>query len=80
MYWRDLPEKEQRVYVPLLHVFINETQRIFDQHPARSALGMMRYMLGTNDYYKVFKQNGDVSVESFNMDGTAQLGQPLADA
>lgn len=77
MYWRSLSQKEQRVYVPLLHAFINETQRIFDRHPASSALGMMRYMLGTNDYYKVFKQNGDVSVESFNMDGTLNWGNEL---
>ena len=75
--WRDLPSKETMVYMPLLQAFISEAQKIFGSNPERSAKGMMRYMLGMKDYYKVFKQNGNVSVESFNMDGGLRWGNVL---
>ena len=77
-YWRDLPEKSERVYLPLMRAFIDETIRIFESNPDLSARSMMRYMLGTRDYYKVFKQNGDVSVQSFNLDNTLTWGRKLA--
>ena len=75
--WRNLPNKDTVVYVPLLNAFITETKRIFGEHPEKSAEGMMRYMLGTEDYYKIFKQNGNVSIESFNMSGGLQWGNRL---
>ena len=78
VYWRDLPEKSERVYLPLMQAFIDETVRIFESNPDLSARSMMRYMLGTRDYYKVFKQNGDVSVQSFNLDNTLTWGKRLA--
>ncbi len=76
-YWRDLPNKADDVYLPLMHAFIDETIRIFDVQPGQRARRMMRYMLGTHDYYKVFKQNGDVSVQSFNLDNTLKWGKRL---
>ena len=75
--WRDLPDKLDRVYLPLMQAFIDETIRIFETEPEQSAKSMMRYMLGTRDYYKVFKQNGDVSVQSFNLDNTLRWGRRL---
>lgn len=76
-YWRDLPDKSERVYLPLMHAFIDETVRIFESNPELSAKNMMRYMLGTRDYYKIFKQNGDVSVQSFNLENTLKWGRKL---
>lgn len=78
LYWRDLPDKSERVYLPLVQAFIEEAVRIFEANPKQSAESMMRYMLGTRDYYKVFKQNGDVSVQSFNLDNTLKWGKVLS--
>ena len=77
VYWRDLPNKSQRVYMPLVRAFVDETIRIFETSPRTSAASMMRYMLGTRDYYKVFKQNGDVSIQSFNLDNSLSWGKRL---
>ncbi len=77
VFWRDLPDKLDRVYLPLMRAFIDETVRIFETQPNQSTKNMMRYMLGTRDYYKIFKQNGDVSVQSFNLDNTLKWGKLL---
>ena len=62
------------------HAFIDETQRIFNRHPARSASGMMRYMLGTNDYYKGLQTKRGRIRRIFQYGWNSQLGQRVADA
>ena len=76
--WRELPDKPNDVYIPLLNAFMKETQRIFNSGDSRTPTRMMRYMLGKHDYYKVYKDNGNVIVESFNVTGSLQWGSKLA--
>lgn len=76
--WRELPDKSNGVYIPLLNAFMKETQRIFINGDSQTPTRMMRYMLGKHDYYKVYKDNGNVIVESFNMAGSLQWGSKLA--
>ena len=73
--WRDLPNKHEDVYLPILNAFIREATRNAD--PTK----MMRYLLGKNDFYKVIKENGDVSLQSFNIGGDLKWGNkiPLPD-
>ncbi len=77
MFWRAVPHKWEKVYVPLLIAFMKETQRIFDTGNNAIARRMMRYMLGVYDYYKVYKENGEVSLEPFNLGGTLRWGQRI---
>ena len=76
--WRELPDKSNDVYIPLLNAFMKETQRIFTNGDFQTPTRMMRYMLGKHDYYKVYKDNGNVIVESFNLTGSLQWGSKLA--
>ena len=73
--WRDLDDKADRVYMPLQRAFIREVERQFANAPSTLAQGMMRYMLGTYDYYKVYKHNSTLSIESLNMGGTLNWGR-----
>ena len=63
------------MYLPILNAYINEVIRY--ANPEK----MMRYLLGTYDFYKVIKENGDISLQSFNMSGSLKWGRkiPLPD-
>lgn len=80
--WSSVGDKSERVYVPLQRAFIREVKRQFTQNASEKAATLMRYMLGTYDYYKVYKHNSAVSIESFNMDATLTWGKrfPMPDA
>ena len=75
-YWRDLDNKSQRFYIPILNAFRDEAVRLCNGNvdaPRR----MVEYLMGEHDFYKVIKENGDVSVQSFNMHGTLGWGRHI---
>lgn len=67
--WADLQGKHARYYLPLLRAFMDEISK----HAVPEA--MMRYVLGRHDFYKIIKQNGNVSIQSFNINGTLGWGK-----
>lgn len=73
--WSSIEDKAERVYVPLQRAFIREVELQFAENASRKAATFMRYMLGTHDYYKVYKHNSAVSIESFNMGATLSWGK-----
>jgi len=73
--WRDIPDKKQRYYMPVLQAFSDELQRLFQVNPADVSRGLIHYLLGRYDYYKVIKENGYVSITSFNINGTLKWGR-----
>ena len=73
--WRSVENKHERFYIPCLKFFMEEIQRLYCVHGERVAHGMMTYLLGKQDYYKVIKKNGTLSVHPFNMYGTLPWGQ-----
>ena len=73
--WSGLGNKQEAVYLPLQRAFIREIRRQFQQCAAAKAKNLMRYMLGMHDYYKVYKHNATLSIESFNMDSTLSWGR-----
>lgn len=76
-FWRDIPDKEDRFYVPLLHAFNLELQRICDKDRNNVPKNLLHYLLGYRDFYKVAKINGKVMVQSFNINGTLKWGNKL---
>ena len=69
--WRDLPNKDLDVYVPLLNAFVEEIKRTYkeyDELPKR----MVEYLLGAFDFYKVISIDSDklTQIQTFNMRGT----------
>lgn len=75
--WNDVLEtKAARFYIPVLTAFREEVVRLCDAHPEVPQL-MVAYMLGNYDFYKVTKENGDVSLQSFNLRGTLGWGRRI---
>ena len=73
--WRDMPDKEGDVYIPLLNAFSNEIHRSVESHPDLPRK-MVEYLLGTFDFYKVISVDKQrlTKILSFNLRGT--LNQP----
>lgn len=76
IYWRDLTNKSQRFYIPILNAFRDESVRLCNTN-ANDPRRMVEYLMGEHDFYKVIKENGDVSVQSFNMHGTLGWGRNI---
>jgi len=75
--WRDIPDKKQLYYMPILQAFQNEMHRLFQSQPQDVARGLVQYLLGNHDYYKVTKENGEVSMMSFNVQHTLKWGSRI---
>ncbi len=75
--WKDIPNKKQLYYMPILQAFQTEMQSLFNTNPHEVAKGLVKYLLGKYDYYKVIKENGTVSIMSFNIDGTLKWGSKI---
>jgi type-2 restriction enzyme haeIII len=71
--WRELPDKEQSVYVPILNAFMGELQRAYEKYGDDVTSGLVKYLLGSNgnDYYKLIHyKNHTARVIPFNLFGT----------
>lgn len=75
--WKDISDKKQRIYMPILQAFIAEVDRLRKLEPSKVAKGIVQYVLGKFDYYKITKENGNVSIASFNTKGTLGWGSKL---
>ena len=75
-YWRDLTNKSQRFYIPILNAFRDEVVRLCHSNPI-APTRMVEYLMGRYDFYMVVKQDGDVSIQSFNLHGTLGWGGHL---
>ena len=70
-YFRDLPDKESYVYVPIVQAFIDEIQRQYEIHkdiPAK----MVEYLLSRYDFYKIISIDAKriTQIQSYNLHGT----------
>ena len=72
--FREIADKERRIYSPVLDAFESEVKRIVALHKNASAR-LLHYLLGVNDFYKVIKENGDLLIQGFNINGN--LGLPI---
>ena len=69
--WRDLPDKESGVYIPLLNSFMEEIKRAAQSDPLMPKK-MVEYLIGTDDYYKIisFDKIRTTSIRTFNVHNT----------
>ena len=70
--WRDLPSKEDDVYLPLLNAFKNEIDRQNNVYGKDIPKLMVEYILGEFDFYKVIGIDSKqmTQVQSYNLRGT----------
>jgi len=75
--WKNIPNKIQRFYIPVLNAFHSELVVLSQSYPGEVAKLLVKYLLGKYDFYKVIKENGEVSIYSFNINGTLKWGNKL---
>lgn len=70
--WRDLPSKEDDVYLPLLNAFKDEIDRQNNVYGKDIPKLMVEYLLGEFDFYKVIGIDSKqmTRVQSYNLRGT----------
>lgn len=76
MLWDEIPDKEGSCYVPVLNAFMEELIRLDRAYPGEIPAALIRYLIGTEDFYKVImnEQRRFTKIESININGT--LNQP----
>ena len=69
--WRNLEDKEERFYVPLLEAFMRELERLYHENSEVPEI-LLHYLLGRNDFYKVItnERRRVTQVMAFNIYGT----------
>ena len=69
--WRDLPNKEQDVYIPILQAFIDEVLAA-NKQDEEVPRKMVEYLLGKYDFYKVISIDSEEKTRllTFNLRGT----------
>lgn len=72
--FRDLPNKEATVYLPVLTAFEDEFRRLCQSYGSRFIGRVFQYLVGTHDFYKVVRRQDHVSIQSFNLNGSLQWG------
>lgn len=75
--WENLSDVHQRFYVPVLDAFIAEINRMSVQEPMLTASGLVTYLVGNFDFYKVIKENGTVLIDSMNLYGVLGWGKKV---
>ena len=70
--WRDLPSKEDDIYLPLLNAFKDEIDRQNNVYGKDIPKLMVEYLLGEFDFYKVIGIDSKqmTQVQSYNLRGT----------
>jgi len=72
--FRDIPDKVNRYYLPILMAFEDELRRLCEDYGQCFVTRLFQYLLGRYDFYKVIKENGHVSIHSFNIAGELKWG------
>ena len=69
--WRELENKEDDVYVPILTAFMDEIKRSYANEPDVPQK-MVEYLIGVKDYHKVVSKDSHqvTLIHTFNMHGT----------
>lgn len=72
--WSALPNKSVEIYEPILKAFQKEIVFLESQRPGLVASGLVSYLIGNQDFYKVIKLKRQTKVQVFNFNGTLNVG------
>jgi hypothetical protein len=68
--WDTLNNKEDNIYIPILKAFKKELNRIYTTDPKKVACNLVKYLVGSKDFYKVIKGNNEVEIQAYNLHGS----------
>ena len=75
MLFRDIPDKANRYYLPILNAFEDELRTLCENYGQLFVTRLFQYLLGKHDFYKVIKENGHVIIQSVNLNGDLKWGK-----
>lgn len=67
--WRNIPNKHEQFYIPILKAFCDELLAINAANPDIPQK-LISYLIGRHDFYKVMKRARTVEIMAFNLHGT----------
>ncbi len=70
--WREIPDKAETFYIPLLDSFEDEICRLVSKSRNVPSL-LLEYLLGKNDFYKIIKYNKKVTIQGYNLHETLNM-------
>lgn len=75
--WKEIPDKEERCYIPVLEAFMEELKRLDAAYPHEIPASLIRYLIGRNDFYKVIMNDKRrfTQIESINVNGSLNKAQ-----
>lgn len=73
--FRDITNKRETVYLPILIAFEDEVKRLMQSFGTRFIQRFYCHVVGTQDFYKVVRKSSHVEVWSFNLWGGVNWGQ-----
>lgn len=76
MEWKNLSNKQNEIYAPILSAFEKELQRVTALHSnveTQMCRAFINYIVGNNDFYKVICRKGMVEILGFNFHGTLNV-------
>lgn len=78
--WKDLTNKEDGFYIPLLNAFVKELRCLDSQYPSEIPPALITYLLGRNDFYKVIAKNSNktTEIQAYNLFGTLNKASGLS--
>lgn len=70
--WRDLENKEERFYIPVLNAFIKEINALYSEHGSVIPNQLLLYLLGRHDFYKLIADSKRrvTKLQAFSFSGT----------
>lgn len=68
--WAEITNKDTEVYTPILLAFCNEIVSHEKLHAGRVAPGLVSYLIGHQDFYKVIKLKKQTKIQAYNFNGT----------
>lgn len=68
--WSLMVDKTESVYIPLLAVFRDELLALDSTYPGKVASGLVSYLIGHEDFYKIVKLKNTAKVQVFNFNGS----------
>ena len=68
--WRNLNNKMDRFYLPVLNAFKEEVLLLDSLNPKIVPAQLLKYLIGNKDFYKVIKNKSGVEVFGFNLHGS----------
>ncbi len=68
--WSELSSKDTDIYAPILSAFKSEVLNLEQNNPTVVAPGLVSYLIGLKDFYKVVKLKRKTKIQVFNFSGT----------